>query len=152
MLKKSDKKAKPLFAKNIISRRKALGWNAHELAEEAKIPYPTLRDIEAGYSNGREDTRASIAKALKCSMADLHFEEAKPAIRRPGPRDLQSLIDAPGASLPWGPLSQVLESFANADRALRAHVLALLYEDVSIADEFLSDKKPGSERARKIIA
>ena len=58
--------------------RKSLGWNAHELAEKAGIPYPTLRDIEAGYNHGREETRAAIAAALGCTMADLYVDGTRP--------------------------------------------------------------------------
>lgn len=50
------------------------GLSALALAEKAGIPYPTLRDIEAGYSGGHIETRKAIANALGCSMADLYKE------------------------------------------------------------------------------
>lgn len=67
-----SKRQKPIFSENVILRRRAKGWNGITLAEKAKIPYPTLRDIEAGISPGLEENRQAIAKALGCSMADLY--------------------------------------------------------------------------------
>jgi transcriptional regulator with XRE-family HTH domain len=66
------KKEKPALAKNIIARREARGWNAETLAEKADVPYPTLRDIEAGISRGRPNTIEAISIALKCKADDLY--------------------------------------------------------------------------------
>lgn len=69
-------KQKPLFALNLISRRKSKGWNAERLAEEAGIAYPTLRDIEAGISGGRPKTKEAIASALDCTVDDLNQKQS----------------------------------------------------------------------------
>ncbi len=67
------KKMKPIISQNIIALRRARGWNnAHILAEKADIPYATLRDIEAGTSQGQPKTKAKIAKALGVTESDLY--------------------------------------------------------------------------------
>lgn len=68
------KKEKPLLARNIVARRRALGWTGMDLAKEAKLPYPTVRDIEAGDSGGWLITRQKIAKALGCTESELHHD------------------------------------------------------------------------------
>lgn len=71
------KKVKTALAKNLIARRKALGFRtAAAFAAHAKIPYGTIRDIEAGYSEGWRETREAIAKALSCTVEDLSGPDA----------------------------------------------------------------------------
>lgn len=66
------KDEKPTLAKNVIARRKAMGFKtAAAFAEFARIPYGTLRDIEAGYSQGWAETKELIASALGCSVDEL---------------------------------------------------------------------------------
>lgn len=61
------------ISSNIKALRKAKGWNsAQALAEKADLPYPTLRDIEAGISQGRPETLKKIADVLGVTIADLH--------------------------------------------------------------------------------
>lgn len=64
VVKTSKKKQKSVLAKNIIAGREELGLTAEKFAEEAKIPYPTLRDIEADLSGGRKATLEKIAATL----------------------------------------------------------------------------------------
>lgn len=72
---KTRKNEKSVLAKNIIARRKAIGWkSAEKFAEAAGIPYPTLRDIEADLSSGRKSTLEAIAKKLKCTLSDLYSD------------------------------------------------------------------------------
>lgn len=71
-MEKSGKNKKSTFAKNLILRRTDLGMSAEEFAEFAEMPYPTIRDIEAGASSGNPATRAKIAAKLKCSVDDLN--------------------------------------------------------------------------------
>ena len=78
---RTTKREKPIFAKNATARAKALGWNWHELARRARMPHPTLRDILAGISPGREENRKAIAEALGCTMADLYVDPSKSAPR-----------------------------------------------------------------------
>lgn len=134
----------------IVELRKKMKLSQDSLSAKSGVARGAIQQLEKGDANPTIETLEAIAKALGCSFLDLCPKE--PSNTKPSYVALQELIDAPGARLPWETLSQVLQSFANADRALRAHVLALLYEDVSIADEFLSDKKPDSSRARKIRA
>jgi transcriptional regulator with XRE-family HTH domain len=112
-LGKTTKKVKPPFAQNIQERRRLLGWNAHTLAEKAGIPYPTLRDIEAGYNAGREETKSAIAKALSCSLADLYQEPNQEAHQLP---------DVRGAA-------ELLAKFQAAPREIQNLVLGILYKD-----------------------
>lgn len=93
------KKEKPLLARNIIARRKALGFtSARAFAEAAKLPYPTIRDIEAGVSHGQPGTKEIIAKALGCTADDLMAPD-RPSLRSNtvgdlAPAELVSLIRA----------------------------------------------------------
>lgn len=66
---KTKKNRKSTFAQNLILRRKELGFSsAVDFAASAKIPYPTVRNIEAGVSDGSRSTREAIAKALKTTV------------------------------------------------------------------------------------
>lgn len=71
-MEKTVKKDRPTFAKNVILKRFELSISAIKLAELADIPYPTLRDIEAGASGGRQATKEKIAKALKTTVDELN--------------------------------------------------------------------------------
>lgn len=64
VLEKTKKKPKTQLAKNIIEGRKKLKMSAMKFAEFASVPYPTIRDIEAGLSRGNAITRALIGKAF----------------------------------------------------------------------------------------
>lgn len=73
VLAKTKKKEKPIWAENIVARRKMLGYKgALAFAEAVKVPYPTLRDIEAGTSEGAFETRVKIAAALKWELWQLY--------------------------------------------------------------------------------
>lgn len=118
-MKRTGKTAKPIFAKNIISARKALGWSANKLAERARIPYPTLRDIEAGYNHGREETRKAIADALGQTMAALY-------------------IDAPaeaGLEIPKvTEAAELLSKFASLSPPLQSIALTVIYQDTTFLE------------------
>lgn len=119
-MEKPDKKEKPLLAKNIVARRKALGWkNANILAEKAKIPYGTLRDIEAGYSGGQPDTREAIAKALGCSVNDLYQDSSAITIS-----EIDGLFNVPKDILFWISNHDVDEDLWNKIRAFLGIPLA----------------------------
>ena len=128
MLGKTSKRPKPLFAQNIVSKRKAMGWNAHELAERAGIPYPTLRDIEAGINFGREDTRVAIAQALGATMAELYEGE------RMVPNFAQT--------------AEFLSKLSTLSPVRRGFVLAIVYSDAS----YLDDTSPVLSQAFETLA
>lgn len=66
------------LALNIIQRRKARGFkSAEKFAEALGIPYGTIRDIEAGYSEGQPETKETIAKFFKCTVSDLYASDSK---------------------------------------------------------------------------
>lgn len=71
---KKRPREKPVFARNVVSLRKAKGWSQHRLAEESGVAHPTIRDIEAGISGGWPKTRMAIAKALGVAESVLHME------------------------------------------------------------------------------
>lgn len=72
-MEKTKKNEQTFLADNIVSLRTALGYrSAESFAEHAGLPYPTLRDIEAGISAGRPATIQKIASALGCTMDDLY--------------------------------------------------------------------------------
>jgi transcriptional regulator with XRE-family HTH domain len=133
-----SKREKPVFAINIVAKRKARGWNAHNLAEKARIPYPTLRDIEAGINAGREETKEAIARALECSVSELYDDGTSREIR-PTPNQLKGLIESTPDEIPFGPLSLVMERFSKEPPEVRAAVLALLFDDESISEPYLAD-------------
>ncbi|MGZ3744426.1 MAG: helix-turn-helix domain-containing protein [Pseudobdellovibrionaceae bacterium] len=66
------------MAKNIISGRKKLGLDAIKFAERAKVPYPTMRDIEADISGGSKKTKAKIATALGINIWELELPPKEP--------------------------------------------------------------------------
>lgn len=72
---RTSKREKPIFAINASARAKGLGMSGQELAQAARLPYPTVRDIMAGISNGLEESRVAIAKALDSSLAELYSEK-----------------------------------------------------------------------------
>ncbi len=121
-MEKSGKSKKSTFAKNLILRRMALGMSAEEFAEHAEMPYPTIRDIEAGASGGNPATRAKIAAKLNCSVDDLNT---------PG--------GPPNEPLPWAEqVEQVLQrTLARYEERLRSdRDLAFLDREVT----FLRDQ------------
>lgn len=128
-MKKTKKAEKPAFAKNIVLRRKALGWSATVLAEKAEIPYPTLRDIEAGYNAGKEVTKNKIAKALGASISDLYLEQDNESSMPLVERGLRSA--EVGLSMEF--VADVIQRLASADPRHRAAVVALLYNEPSLA-------------------
>jgi len=71
-LKKSEQNRNKELSIGIKSRRAALGLTIEQLAEEAEIPYPTLRDIEAGYSEGSPKTKAKLTEFFKCTLSELY--------------------------------------------------------------------------------
>lgn len=80
VVKTTKKKEKSILAKNIIEGRERIGLSAEKFAEKARIPYPTLRDIEADISGGRSSTLEKIARALsveewQLKQPDLFFPE-----------------------------------------------------------------------------
>lgn len=84
-MEKTRKNKSSFLAANIVSRRIALGFrSAEDFAEVAEIPYPTLRDIEAGYSMGRPATIQKIARAMNCTMDELYKGPKQSALEQSG--------------------------------------------------------------------
>lgn len=70
---------KPIWARNIKTRRKELGFeSAEKFAEKLEMPYPTYRDIEGGVSEGGYENRLTIATALKWTVSDLYRDHSRP--------------------------------------------------------------------------
>lgn len=98
------------------------------MAEKADLPYPTVRDIEAGISNGREETKAALAKALGASISDLHITEDETAVP-----DFTAAIS-------------LLSKFQGLEPDLQKVVLALVHKDISyvsdVSDDFAKKFEP----------
>lgn len=118
-MEKPGKNKKPALAKNIIRRRRALAWSALKLSEKAEMPYPTLRDIEAGVSGGRPENLRKIAKALGCKVSDLRAGEDSDIVSAPIP-EVSSAAD-------------LLSKFSGLSPNLQKVVLAIVYKDPSYA-------------------
>jgi transcriptional regulator with XRE-family HTH domain len=132
-MKTTGKKPKPVWSQNIALRRGKFGWKAHELAERARIPYPTLRDIEAGYSEGRLEHRIAIATTLGCSIADLYIDPAKQT------KDVSFAAD-------------FLAKLSDLPPEARQFVFAFVYRDSTLLDQMPDDlfqKPPNSAKVRK---
>lgn len=114
-MEKRKKKEKTTLAKNIIERRNKLGWSAEKLAEKAEVSYPTIRDIEAGVSNGWQQTREKIADALGCSVGDLHKASALDSNQAP---DLTAAAD-------------LLQKFVGLPPDLQKIALTVIHQDTA---------------------
>lgn len=116
-MKKTKKTDKPIWAKNIVARQKAAGIASIEkLAEDAKLPYPTVRDIANGISEGGFEKRSKIAKALGCTVADLYRED----VRDVG-QPIQDLQFA----------GELISRFAGLSPTLQKIALTVIYQDTS---------------------
>lgn len=96
MVDMTNKSVNKNIALNIVRLRKQKGFHKAELfAEKAKIPYPTLRDIEAGYSGGHFTTRQKIADALGITEAELFMDppELNQESLHPDDHKKQKVID-----------------------------------------------------------
>jgi DNA-binding XRE family transcriptional regulator len=121
VLKKTKKttKQKSILARNIIQGRERLGMSAEEFAELAGIPYPTLRDIEADISGGRQSTKEKIAKALGVGVEDLY-------VSRENSTTLLQMEPGSGktvTALSWGALKALREGAKEAVKEELAHAL-----------------------------
>lgn len=74
-MKKIDKARRPPLALNIMTLRKRLGWSQEELAHATGVHVNTIKDIERGLSEGRPETRQSIATALNSTVAELFSDQ-----------------------------------------------------------------------------
>lgn len=132
------KKEKPILAKNIISRRKALGFkSAEKFAEFIKMPYPTLRDIEGGVNSGLDETKLIIANGLGCTLSDLYKE----------PNTVDDLKDILVDVLTGAKIKNLDVSYLDVLRMLRnespkivAVALGILFDREDIIEPHLSDK------------
>jgi hypothetical protein len=117
-LKKSNVVTKKIWSLNIVSRQKFLGIPSVErLAELAELPYPTVRDIVAGTSEGGYEKREKIARALQWTVADLYKGAAGADGAKPIP-DVQFAVD-------------LLSKFATVPPDIRNLVMTILYKDES---------------------
>lgn len=68
----TSRNVNPNLRKNIVRLRKNAGFrSALKFSEAVEIPHSTIRDIEAGYSNGTFDTKKKIADFFGLTEADL---------------------------------------------------------------------------------
>jgi transcriptional regulator with XRE-family HTH domain len=108
-LKKTKGKKKSIFAKNIIARREALGWNQSDLAHKTGLGLNTIKSIERDVSEGNPRTKRYIAEALGCEVEDL-FSRA--------PQEPESNTGGPALSKPAvskAELLQIMRDILGAD-------------------------------------
>lgn len=79
-----------ILAQNIISLRKAKEWSQMDLARRANVGLNTLKQIETDKSEGWPITRERLAKALGCSVDDLH---QRPPVSPPSNPDHVTLVN-----------------------------------------------------------
>ena len=110
---KPGKTGKPIWSKNIIAKQRLSGIpSVEKLAEAADLPYPTVRDIVSGVSEGGYDKRLRLADALKCSVADFY---------KGGPDDKAIADVSAGLDL--------LSRFAGLEPVFQRMALSLIYQD-----------------------
>lgn len=102
------------------------------LAQEARIPYPTLRDIEAGISFGLEENKVAIAHALGVPMSEL-YAEAKPP-PEPPPQEYDKNQQAAEILLE---LRILLETYAEAPEERRLLMLYLTTDEESYLNQYM---------------
>ena len=68
------------IGKNIRARRLKLGWTQEHLAELAEMHPVSFNKIENGGRGSSRKAIAKIAKALGCSVEDLHLSSAKKSV------------------------------------------------------------------------
>jgi transcriptional regulator with XRE-family HTH domain len=134
----SGKKKKTILAENVSRLRKQKGWTAEVLAEKAGIPYPTLRDIEAGISNGRANTVLNIASALGIDANQLRWDSRKGQLpnqfehRKAFPLSDRVVYEGPTAA----DVAEIVKQLILVSPARRALILAVLFEEPSLLDGF----------------
>lgn len=116
----TKKEQKPLLAKNIIARRKALGMTQFDLAHRSGLALNTVKLIEAGKSEGWASSRKAIAGALNCTTGDLFLN--------PNTKEYGYL----GEYDSIGGAAQILDKISKATPQHRSYVLALLFLDRSM--------------------
>lgn len=130
---------KEAFISNLRRMRKAKYPSQENFARDVGLSERGYQKYEQGESQPTPEILDRFSKALNCQPWDLLMPEGLPELlsNRPAPRELRALIEAPGSSLPYAPLAQVLAEFANAEPEIRASTLAVLYGDSSIAAPYL---------------
>ncbi len=118
------------------------GLSQSELAHKVGVSQKSLSQIETGKTQPRRLTLLAIEKALSLDPGSLYATDTN---FRPSPHQMRQLVTGAGKSLPYGPLSLVLERFAREAPEVRAATLAVLYGDPTIADLGASADKAGSQ-------
>lgn len=91
-MEKPRKYERSTFAKNVVLKRYDLNISAMKLAEKAKMPYPTLRDIESGRTNGSARNKEKIAKALGATVDELNTPKSAPATPSPSKERSDTIV------------------------------------------------------------
>jgi hypothetical protein len=106
---------KPVWSENIAKRMAFLGISSVEkLSEKAGLPYPTVRDIVGGKSEGNYDNRSIIASALGLAVGDLYKETDKLHA------DITSNLQG---------TAEFLSRFANLPPVFQKMALTIIYQD-----------------------
>lgn len=128
-MKKSTNRPFAVLGRNIARLRDAKGIKQDAFSAITGVAISSLKDIERGVSEGRIDNRRAIAKALKCTLADLYRDEG------PLPEDLNSV-------------AETLKQLASVSETRRAVALYLLFQD----DKFLEILEPKLGRSFEALS
>lgn len=140
------------FSKNLAEALRAAGKRQVDLVDHLHIEPSTVSRWMKGSTLPEPETLEKLAKYFEVTEEQLVGASAESGIvgrsTRPAPRALKQLIEEAGDRLPYGPLSLVLEQFAAEVPAVRAMILATLYDDPSISEPYLRGKASSRVKAR----
>jgi DNA-binding XRE family transcriptional regulator len=138
------KTEKPLFAKNVIQRRKQMGFKTALVFSEAiNIPYPTIRNIEAGLSEGNPRTKQALAKFFGCTVADIYGAEPLQIQTTFVPKELMAVLGKAAANAYESPLKAEIE-------ALKTEVARLKLDNENMARDLNQKYDQLSDEAKLI--
>jgi transcriptional regulator with XRE-family HTH domain len=129
------------FVLNLKRLRKAKFNSQAEFAKLVGLTERGYQEYEQDKSKPTPEIIDRFAKQLGCKPLDLlRGPDAEPEIIRPSPADLKQLIEAPDAA-PARATASVLDAILKVDVDTRAALLAVLYDDETISEPYLSDSE-----------
>lgn len=135
------------FGKRLQEALTQAGRNQKWLSEKMDVKPATV----SRWVNGHDFPKDRLKEICRhLGLRQDYFSPAKtPAPSfKPSPPEMKLLIESEGKHLPYGPMAQILQQFANSETDIRAAVLAILYEDASISAPYLDDSAESLPKAR----
>lgn len=121
---------------NLKSLRKSAGLTQQDLATHSGVSRRTIQEIEGGSTSPTVETLDALAGAIGCETNDLIGGKSRPApqIEHSTAFPLSDRIVFEGPR--FEDAAPILEAIQRADPALRALVLALLFERPDLLEGF----------------